>query len=405
MANVNNGKNCYFMYYLSVIMTQKTLIVSLVYYPEFVGGAEVAVGALTDRLSEQRFDMIVLIGNSSLRKEIVGRINVHRVGWRVDHHTTFGKIVFAFQKLLFPFMVFVNGSSLMKENRYDIIWSIMANYAGFGALFLKLAFPKVKFLLTLQEGDPISYIKRRVALVYPLFKLIFLRANAVQAISNYLARFAVSMGAKNVTVIPNGFDSENFRSEEYKNTSSDIRIRFNIARDDIVLVTTSRLVEKNGIIDVLGAMALLPPKYKFIIIGEGKLRQSLESFSSSRGIIERVYFVGFIPHTEIPKYFSISDIFIRTSLSEGLGNSFLEAMAFGLPIVATPVGGIVDFLEDGVTGVSVTPGNKESIAHGIILLEDEAFKARISSTGMKLARESYDWDKIAIRFGVYMKQI
>lgn len=386
-------------------MAKKTLIISLVYYPEFVGGAEVAVKEITDRSSSGSFDMITLIGSEKERLATLGAVRVFRVGFRVNNHKLLGKALFNFQKYLFPFFVFIKGASLMKENKYDIVWSIMANYAGFGALFLKLRFPSVKLLLTLQEGDPIKYIKRRVFLVYPLFKMIFKKADAIQTISNYLKDFALSMKGKNIKVVPNGVDINNFTKEFSEEEKSLLKEKLNINTGDIVLVTTSRLVVKNGIKDVISAISLLPQKYKFLIIGEGPLRQDLENLVRGLGLSARVSFVGFLPHKDIPLYFSVSDIFIRTSLSEGLGNSFLEAMAFGLPVVATPVGGIVDFIKDGVTGVLVAPEDKESIKEGVLRLENREFLFSIKKQGKDLAVSSYDWNNISKEFDSILKNI
>lgn len=386
-------------------MAKKTLIISLVYYPEFVGGAEVAVKEITDRSSSGSFDMITLIGDEKERVATLGAVRVFRVGFRLRNNNLLGKALFNFQKYLFPFFVFIKGASLMKENKYDIVWSIMANYAGFGALFLKLRFPSVKLLLTLQEGDPIKYIKRRVFLVYPLFKMIFKKADAIQTISNYLKDFALSMKGKNIKVVPNGVDINNFTKEFSEEEKSLLKEKLNINTGDVVLVTTSRLVVKNGIKDVISAISLLPEKYKFLIIGEGPLRQDLENLVRGLGLSARVSFIGFLPHKDIPLYFSVSDVFIRTSLSEGLGNSFLEAMAFGLPVVATPVGGIVDFIKDGVTGVLVAPEDKESIKEGILHLENREFLLSIKNQGKDLAVNSYDWNNISKEFDSILKNI
>jgi len=379
-------------------MAKKTLILSLVYYPEFVGGAEVAVKEITDRGLKGGFDMVTLLGSSNKRFEVVGNIRVFRVGFSANNKKILGKISFNLQKYLFPFMAYFKGSSLHKEKKYDVFWSIMANYAGFGALFLKLRFNSVKLLLTLQEGDPIKYIKRRVFFVYPLFKMIFKKADHIQTISNYLADFAKSMKGKNITVIPNGVDVKNFTKELAEEEKSNLKDKLNIKNSDVVLVTTSRLVLKNGVKDVIKAISLLPANYKFLILGEGDLRGELESLVGHLSLNDRVKFLGFVSHNQIPLYFSVSDIFIRTSLSEGLGNSFLEAMAFGLPVVATPVGGILDFLKDGETGILVKPEDVLSIKDGILRLEDENLKNNLQNKAKDLVLNKYNWEIISKDF-------
>ena len=91
-----------------------------------------------------------------------------------------------------------------------------------------------------------------------------------------------------------------------------------------------------------------------------------------------------------------ADIFIRPSLSEGFGNSFIEAMAAGLPVIATPVGGIVDFLESGSTGLFCEVHNPQSIAKQVEwLIADELLRKRIILNANSMVRERYQWDLIA----------
>ncbi len=398
-------KTLFFRYYLSIFMAEKTLIISLVYYPEFVGGAEVAVKEITDRSPVVSFDMITLIGSSDKRVETVGNIRVIRVGFRVNHKNSIGKFLFNLQKYFFPLLVYRKGRSLFKEHPYHTVWSIMANYAGFGALLLKLRMPSLKFLLTLQEGDPISYIRKRVFFVYPLFKLIFKKADMILPISHYLADFARSMGGNNIHVLPNGVDLENFRNDMREEEKRSLKETLGIQDGNVVLVTTSRLVLKNGMRDVIVALSYLPEKYKFLIIGDGELREELIKLSEELNVSSRVSFVGFLPHNEIPLYFSVSDIFIRTSLSEGLGNSFLEAMAFGLPVIATPVGGIVDIVQDGVTGLLVPPKSPEKIKEAILRLEDKQLADSLRSAAKTNVVSRYDWNHIAQDVTHYLKSL
>lgn len=374
---------------------KKILIFSLVYYPRFVGGAEVAVKEITDRIPEGEvsFTMVTLRSRGEPRVEKVGNIQVFRIG------PTF--LPLALRKYLFPFLSARKAKHLHAQNRYDSVWSIMANYAGFGALFFKFKHPDVPFLLTLQEGDSLEHIRQRVGLLYPLFKKIFTKADRIQAISRFLSEWARYMGAKaHIYVVPNGVDIQNFQPTTNNQQREEQRKELGYKTDDKVIITTSRLVVKNGVGDLLEAMRYLPENVKLLVIGSGPLERALKLQTTNYKLQTRVQFLGYIPHDELPAYLHTSDVFVRPSLSEGLGISFLEAMAAGLPVVATPVGGIPDFLTDRETGLFCEPHNPKSIAEQVtLLLSDTALRNKVIANASALVREDYDWDFIAERMG------
>jgi glycosyltransferase involved in cell wall biosynthesis len=133
-----------------------------------------------------------------------------------------------------------------------------------------------------------------------------------------------------------------------------------------------------------------------LIAGIGELEKSLKLKVLEMGLETRVFFLGFIPQNELPVYLSASDIFVRPSLSEGMGNSFIEAMAFGIPIIGTAVGGIVDFLKDGETGLFCEVKNPKSIAQKAEkLIRDKESRDYIIENALKLVKEKYDWKIIA----------
>ena len=379
---------------------KRILIFSFAYYPNLVGGAEVAVKEITDRISSNEivFDMVTILSDRSTpRREKIGNVNIYRVGSGF-------KWMFPLCKLLFPIIAFLKAVSLDYKNNYSAIWSIMANRAGFSALFFKTFYPKTKFILTLQEGDTLDYPEERMGILKPIlkpvFKKIFTKADTIQAISNYLADWARSMGAKgDVLVIPNGVDVSNF-SKKY---SEDELKKLNSSKEDKIIITTSRLVKKNAVDDVIKALVYLPEKYKFVVIGAGPDIDKLKALADSELVAHRVMFLGHIDQKEIPKYLKASDIFIRPSLSEGMGNSFIEAMAAEIPVIATPVGGIVDFLFDPENGKGLPPtgifckvGDPKDIAGQILRIEENSrLKEEIVKNAKALVLEKYDWGMIA----------
>lgn len=351
---------------------RKVLIFSLAYHP-IEGGAEIAVKEITGRITDIAFDMITMRFNSAHpKKEKIGNCTIYRIST---------------SKNLYPFRAFFFAKKLHKDKSYDAIWAIMANWAGFAALFFKLRFPQVPYVLTLQEGDPIQYIKRKVWFVYPLFRRIFLRADVIQVISKYLADWARNMGYKGrVEVIPNGVDFAKFAPGQSSALTT----------GKIVLITTSRLVEKNAVGDIIEALKFLPENVKLKILGTGPLEKVLMLKVESLKLGSRVEFLGHVPHYDISKYLHRADIFVRPSLSEGMGNSFIEAMAAGLPVIATPVGGIPDFLKDGETGLFCRVNDPRSIAEQVErLMNDTNLRQKLVENGQQLVKDKYDWNLIA----------
>lgn len=372
--------------------TDKFLVFSLVYYPDFVGGAELAIHEITKRVVSQdmTFHMVTLQGNQPEKIDTIHGVTVYRVGWKTKN-----PFFFKIQKILFPFLAFHKAKKLHQKNNYTHVWSMMANQAGFAGLFFKLSFPLVRFILTLQEGDPIPSIKRKVFFVYPLFKMIFKRADVVTAISSYLKKFGESMGAQKVLLLPNGVDLSLFSNEISEEAKKILRTKLHITEHQKVLITTSRLVKKNGLEFVIKALTNLPHSVVFVILGTGNLKQELQNLAHKLGVSHRVRFVGFVDYKDISTYFSIADVFVRPSLSEGLGNSFLEAMYFGLPTVGTRVGGIPDFLKDGDTGFLCDPGSVSSLVHALsrALETQETIEPAKNLVGIQ-----YNWDTISDRF-------
>lgn len=381
---------------------KRVLIFSLVYYPNHIGGAEVAIKEITDRISpgEIEFDMVTLRLDSSLPQfEKIGNVNIYRVGWSGRQRTSSDSLPWHLHlnKYAMLWTAFRKAGRLHRTRKYDAIWSLMATYNSFAALFFKLTHPEVPFIFTLQDGDPIPYIKRRALPIYPLFKMIFRRANHIQAISKYLADWARDMGATGeVSIVPNGVDCRLFSHTVPEERLEAIKEQFGRREGDVWLVTASRLVVKNAVGDIVEALKYLPANVKLLILGTGYEEKNIKFQISNFKLGDRVKMLGHVAHDRLPGYLQASDIFVRPSRSEGFGNSFIEAMAAGIPVIATPVGGIVDFLKDGETGLFCEVGNPRSIAQKVEkLIRDKESRDYIVKNARMMVEEKYDWGLIA----------
>lgn len=356
----------------------KVLIFSTAYFP-FVGGAEVAVKELTDRLgSEIKFDLITAkLGRGLPSVEKIGSVTVHRIGVGVP----------LIDKFFLPYFGAAKAWQLHRQNHYDYFWCIMATFASGVAYIANWFQKKVPIILTLQEGDSEEWLTRRwFGLLNLSWKMALKRTSILTALSTYLVERGRRLGFKGEGfIIPNGVEVGRFINNSPR-----------VMGDEIVLVTVSRLVEKNGVEDVIEAMKFMPENIKFKIAGSGILEKSLKSLVKKLKLENRVEFLGTVSQGELPAFLHSADIFIRPSLSEGQGISFLEAMAAGLPVIATPVGGIPDFLKDGETGLFVPPNNPRLIAFQVQkLISDRVLRDKIVMNAKRMVREKYDWDLIA----------
>ena len=391
---------------------KRVLIFSLAYVP-YVGGAELAIKEITDRLdpNEYSFDMITLRFDRKLPEvEKIGNVTIHRIGF-VSENVKVSDRALPFlcrlAKLLFPFTSFFKALSLHRQRPYDIVWAMMANQAGFGALFFKYAHPSIPYVLELQDGNTLQRVRARrpiTTLIWPLYSAIYRQADVIKAISHFIKDLAREAGyAGRIEVIPNGVDIAKFASAIPEDEVAELKSRLGKKMGDVFLFTASRLVLSRGVEDVIRALAHLPANVKFLIAGDGEDRGKLEDIARESHVAERVIFLGQVGHAEIPKYLKVSDIFVRPSIIEGMGSAFVEAFAAGIPVVATPVGGIPDFLSDPVrdpdmepTGLFCNVRDPESIALAVKkYMGDPVLTARIIKNAKALASEKYDWDLVA----------
>ncbi|MDE2071701.1 MAG: glycosyltransferase family 4 protein [Patescibacteria group bacterium] len=355
---------------------KKILIFSLAYYPN-VGGAEVAIKEITDRIADIEFHLVCLhFGKAHVplpNTERLGNVVVHRIGFKNQSRLN---------KFLFQFLAALKGSVLHRTHHFGATWAMMAHSAGVPGALFKMTHPKVPFILTLQEGDPPEYIERVMRPLWPLFVRAFRTADVVQAISTFLGDWARRRGFTGpLEIIPNGVDISRFAKTL-------------VPHEGRVLITTSRLVHKNAIDDVIRALPQLPGM-RFKIFGTGPDEPALRALAAQLKVEDRVEFLGHVDHAHMPAHLHAADIFVRPSRSEGMGNSFVEAMAAGLPVIATREGGLADFVTSEVAW-PVRKDNPKDIARAVKdILGNPERAARVVETARRLAFSKYDWALIA----------
>ena len=391
---------------------KRVLIFSLTYAP-YIGGAEVALKEITDRLppEEYAFDMVTLRFDRALpRVEKVGNITVYRIGPSVRNAKVSDRsmpLMLRLAKVLFPFTAFLKAVQLDLRNVYDASWSMMANNAGFAALFFSLTHPSTPYYLELQDGRALSEMPKRRPILRPiwwLYKRIYLRADRIKTISNFIAHEVRSLGYTGpLEVIPNAVDVAAFSAPVADEMLVELKNKYGKKMGDVFLFTASRLVLSRGVEDTILALKYLPAHVKLLVAGSGDDEMKLQAIAHEADVAQRVLFAGHIGHDQLPAFYKISDIFVRPSVIEGFGNAFVEAFAAGIPVIATSVGGIPDFLFDPerntgkpATGLFCAVHDPESIARAVSrYMNDPALVAEVVQNARALVREKYDWTVIA----------
>ena len=191
-------------------------------------------------------------------------------------------------------------------------------------------------------------------------------ADRIVCVSNQVAAFAedqIGIPSEKVVVIPNGVDQASFIGLPEKiQAKRDLGFPFN----KTLIGSVGRLDPVKGYLQLIEAFAALDPEKRDLhlaLIGDGPQRDELEELCRSLGISGCVTFTGY--QTGIPSYMAALDIFTLSSHFEGLPNAVLEAMAAGLPVVATAAGGIPDAVLDGETGLLVPPNQPKQLAEAL----------------------------------------
>ena len=377
---------------------KKILIFSLAYYPSNVSGAEAAIKEITDRIdpSDIEFHMITLLfDRNAPREELVGHVHVHRIG--------FGGAYLL--KILFAPLAALKARSLNKKHNFDALWAMMT-YMLLPVALSRAAGVRAPHALTLQDGDPYEKVFKRwfIRPIVPLLDYGFRSASIIQAISIFLAEWPRKRGYNGpVELIYNGANPRDIKDAVLEKDIEAMKQKLGKKPGDIFLVNTSRLVYQKAFDDIIRALAKLPQRIKLLAVGSGSDEAMLKKLAEELGVANRVVFAGQVSRDVVTLYRRAADIFVAPSRSEGLGNAFLSALASRLPLIATQVGGMADYVFDEKhnpdkqpTAWVIDPNSPDQIIAKVqeIIANPEKAK-QISIYARKMVEEKYDWDIIA----------
>jgi glycosyltransferase involved in cell wall biosynthesis len=228
------------------------------------------------------------------------------------------------------------------------------------------------------------------------------KSNEIVVLSQFTADKLVdtyNISRSKIRKIPGGVDLNRFHQVDDKLA---IRRTLNIPRDKVVFFTVRNLVQRMGLDNLISAineLIKLSTDVYLVIGGEGALERELVDLTKKLDIEDRIHFVGFIPDDRLPLYYQMADLFVLpTRALEGFGLVTLEAMACGLPVVGTPVGGTQEILGQFDTGYLFEDTHSDSIAKLAlekyqIIKNDPLRWKQISNRCRQFVETRYSWER------------
>ncbi|MFC1614273.1 glycosyltransferase [Gemmatimonadota bacterium] len=234
-------------------------------------------------------------------------------------------------------------------------------------------------------------------------KKILKGADAVIAVSRDLGKKVNKLGVeeKRIHWVPNGIDKELF----FPGDKIRERIGLGLNENDKIILYVGNLIETKGLGDLIKALEIIQtgddplPKFKLLLVGPGTgYKKTMEQMISECGLEERVVFLGPRPHEDIPALMRAADVFCLPSWREGWPCSVVEAMACGVPVVATEVGGIPELVNDKEAGILCPAKEPAGLARAL----QKALTRKWDSNRICAAAEPYTYDKLALKIdGIY----
>jgi len=350
------------------------------------GGAQEVALSLASLADKDRFESVFVSGPEGFSKEMAD-------GWNVNVTIIPGLIreINPVKDLAALIRLYL----FIKKNNFDIVHAHTSKAGFIGRMAARLAGVPVIFYTP--HGSVFQ-----MTCCGPITKFILSR------IENFAASFtdkiiACSKDEKDdflkhgvaredkYTIIYWGVRQERFLKDHDKVLK---RKEFNIPQDAILIANIGRLVPQKGHAFCLEAFKILIhtfPAARLLVAGDGELRQEIESNINKMGLGDNVIMAG--ERKDVPEILSASDIFLHTSLWEGMPIVIIEAMLAGKPIVATRVGGVPELIEDGISGLLVPPRDSQALAAAVRrLINDRFFAENIGRVAQQSAREKFSLD-------------
>lgn len=369
-------------------------------YPPLGGGGGVVHQAVAEVLARDHRVCVITSAYRDLpAREELGGVDIHRVPviGRQD-----APVATLRSMLSYPPSAWMCARSLLREQRFDVVNGHFAIPTGPGSLPVARA-ARLPHVLTVQGGDLYDPSKKlsphRVAPLRATVGAILRASESVVAASrNTIENARRYYGFKGpIDLIPLGIAQPEVPPAERGELG---------LPDGFLAITVGRLIPRKALHVMLDALAdPAAPETHLALIGTGPELTGLQEHAEQLGIASRVHFLGHVEEVRKLQVLRAADVYISSSLHEGFGLVFLEAMAAGLPIVTTDTGGHTDFLEQDTNAYLVPVSDSAALAAGLARVHSQAEASRrMREANLKLA-ETYEASRCARSYEALFERV
>ncbi|MEW5961595.1 MAG: glycosyltransferase [Chloroflexota bacterium] len=249
-------------------------------------------------------------------------------------------------------------------------------------------------------SDEVKRFARHYQLLRPLIRWLWRDADALVAVSNGLRSYArETVPDLPIEVIPNAIELSVFTPPRQRHHEGPLRLlfvgRFNAFKNVETLLEAVDRLRQQGV-----------DNFEMQLVGEGERRANLERLAVEKGLTRHVRFLGWVGREAIVERYRQADLFVTATTWEGMPNTVLEAMACGLPIVATRASGLDQLVKEGVNGYLVAINDPDALADRLASLIDNPYeRRRMGKESRKIAEQEFDWEYITEQYVEIYKRI
>ena len=365
-------------------------------YPPIGGGAGNASAHIADQFGKLGHTVHVVTSRFGrlAHQEQHGGVTIHRIPSlrrRQDRSNPLEQILFVLSASFWTMIL----ASRFKPHATLAFFGVPSGAVA----WLIWKFYKVPYVVSLRGGDVPGFrpydFRLYHRLVGPFLRRIWSDAAAVVANSNGLRQLASAFDPRfEIPIIPNGVDLQSYKIGERE---------WSFPR----LLSAGRIVHQKGLDLAMRALGGLKDlNWEWQIAGDGPQMRELQSMARELGIQDRVHFLGWQSREQLMKCYRQANVFLFPSRHEGMPNAMLEAMASGLPVIASCIAGNEELVVDQKTGYLVPAEDIDALQTALKkMLSDSALRQQMGTASRHHAEENYSWESTAHQYALLLEKV